>query len=362
MNGKSTQKKVAILIPAYNGEQYIDKLFKSICRDTYPKENLGIFVVDNASSDQTVARITNYELPMTKVTVIQNKTNLYFAKAINQAATAAMSAGYDELILLNQDTTVLPGWIDELLKVRAQKPEAAAIQSRLMKPDGSINCLGNAIHYLGFGFSVGNGKKYPISPPSRQAGNIQYPAFWSVTYPSGAAMMVSALDWKESGGLLELLEMYHEDQEWGQRMNLRGRTSYCARDSVVVHDYQFEQAPYKYYFMERNRLVVLLLYYHLWTLLLITPIFFVMELGMVAFSIKNGWWREKFRSYRDAIRMLPQTLRLRKKSLVLRKVSDRDILKRMEATIKDQPVNNVILDRIANPVLNAYYQFILLLL
>ena len=390
MSSLKKPKKVAILIPTYNGERYIDELFQSIQADSYPKEYLGIFVVDNASRDNTVVVIAKEAMPTVaisdrlNITLIQNKTNLYFAKAINQAATAAIEAGYEYLFLLNQDTAIQSGCIESLVNQLVGNPELAVVQARMMlyaevpppkigggeegvlrSQDSVVNSLGNAIHYLGFGFSVGNGKQWPLMLSPRPNGErvrvrgIDYTQpSWLITYASGGAMMVSVNIWKEFSGLEESLEMYHEDLDFGWRLMLAGKTSVCVRDAVVYHKYSFNPAPYKYYFMERNRMIVLLAHYRLWTLLLITPMLLAMELGMMVFSFKNGWWREKLRSYRDIARLLPQICTMRQKSALLRKVSDRDILKKMESTIKDQPVSNFILDRIGNPILALYYRFL----
>jgi len=372
MNEPKQHHRVAIIIPTYNGQQYIEALFESITQSIYPKNRLGIFVVDNNSTDGTRAVIARHRQGgAVAIQTIQNIKNEYFAKAVNQGSEAAIRDGYEYLFLLNQDTTIEPDCISMLVEVLTNNKNIAVAQARMMLPGGDrINSLGNAIHYLGFGFSNGNGQPWPfnrhsgLDPESKhskkyklQITNYQLPA-WPITYASGGAMMVSSETWMEFSGLDETLQMYHEDLDFGWRLLLAGKQCVCVRDAVVYHDYTFNPAPYKYYFMERNRMIVLLTHYQLWTLVLITPMALLMELGIILFSLKNGWAKEKFRSYRDALILLPKILENRKKSLGLRKIEDREILKRMGSAIQDQPVNNFVLNRMGNPILAFYYQLV----
>lgn len=359
-------QRVAILIPTYNGAGFIKELFESIARDSYPKEHLGIFVVDNASTDNTVVQISNFstqggsasggQFPISKITVIQNDRNYFFAKAINQAAVAAIHAGYEYLILLNQDTTVEVGWIEALLKTLSTDESIAVAQARMMLSPSScgiVNSLGNRIHYLGFGFSSGNGKAWN----SVEGHNTR--AYWEVLYASGGAMMIRAKVWVELGGLDEHLIMYHEDLALGWQLALRGKRSVCVRDAVVYHKYNFNPEAYKYYFMERNRLIVIFEYYKIPTLLLLTPILLGMEAGLLGFAFVKGWWKEKFRSYASIIASLLIIIRKRHSIQSTRLVRDRVILGQMANTIEDQPIDHWLLRTVANPLMRWYYRMLM---
>ncbi len=344
---------VAILIPTHNGEEYIDGLVQSIINDSYPKDSLGIFVVDNSSVDATVSTLKHYQDRGVNLTLICNDQNYFFAKAINQAADAATRAGFEYLILLNQDTTVTVGWVDALIAPLISDFSITAAQARMMMADsssGGINSLGNVIHYLGFGFSNANGKQWS----NLESEYAQ--AWWDIQYASGGAMMIRSKDWRKFGGLDEHLIMYHEDLALGWMIALRGFRSVCVRDSIVYHDYRSTPAAYKYYFMERNRLIVVLEYYNARTLLLLFPMLLVLEIGLLAFSFIRGWWKEKFRSYWSVLSSIPVIIKKRQLLQVARTVPDRDMLYRFASMIQDQPIDHWLLRTIGNPFMRWYYR------
>ncbi len=346
--------RVAILIPTYNGSAFVDELLESIANDSYLKEYLGIFVVDNASRDDTVARISNKAI--SNISIIRNSCNEYFAKAINQAANAAILSGYEYLILLNQDTTVEVGWIMALQEALTTDSSIAAAQARMMLfPAASItvNSLGNAIHYLGFGFSSCNGKQW-ATVETGYAG-----AWWETFYASGGAMMIRASVWKQLGGLDEHLMMYHEDLALGWQLALQGKRSVCVRKAVVYHKYDFNPSPYKYYFMERNRLIVVLEYYKIATILVLLPMLLSMEVGLLGFAFAKGWWKEKLRSYISIMTSLPIIIQKHRSIQSTRLVKDRTILARMAMTIEDQPIDHWLLRTIGNPLMRWYYRMVM---
>ena len=52
--------KVSVIIPVYNGELYMGRCLECLFRQTYPKENLEIIVVDDGSTDRTRDILNNY--------------------------------------------------------------------------------------------------------------------------------------------------------------------------------------------------------------------------------------------------------------------------------------------------------------
>ena len=47
--------KISVIIPAYNSESSIKRCIRSITSQTFPRENYEIIVVDDGSTDNTVA-------------------------------------------------------------------------------------------------------------------------------------------------------------------------------------------------------------------------------------------------------------------------------------------------------------------
>lgn len=68
--------KITIIIPCYNAEKYIEECFDSICRQTMSMEELQIIFVNDASTDQTLRYLNEFQQKYPQsVTVIDLKEN-----------------------------------------------------------------------------------------------------------------------------------------------------------------------------------------------------------------------------------------------------------------------------------------------
>ena len=97
-----------IVIVTFNGMQWIEKCLNSV-HSVYK-----IVVVDNYSSDDTVAYIKN-KCPRAKL-LLQSK-NLGFGAANNIGISYALNQGADYVFLLNQDVYIESNTIDKLIEV-----------------------------------------------------------------------------------------------------------------------------------------------------------------------------------------------------------------------------------------------------
>ncbi len=70
-----------------------------------------VWLVDNASTDDTV-RWVRENHPY--VRILANARNMGFAAGINRGIRASLAEGADYVVLLNQDMTVEPGWMQAL--------------------------------------------------------------------------------------------------------------------------------------------------------------------------------------------------------------------------------------------------------
>lgn len=60
-DGADGMKKVSIIVPCYNTQDYIRECMDSLIGQTIGVESLGIIVVDDASTDGTLAVLLKYE-------------------------------------------------------------------------------------------------------------------------------------------------------------------------------------------------------------------------------------------------------------------------------------------------------------
>lgn len=100
--------KASIVILTWNSQEVIDGCLSSLAQgiSSYPFE---VIVVDNASSDQTLATVQS-RYPW--VRLVRNRVNLGVAPARNQGMRMARG---EYVIILDDDTVVHPGALDRLL-------------------------------------------------------------------------------------------------------------------------------------------------------------------------------------------------------------------------------------------------------
>jgi GT2 family glycosyltransferase len=281
----------------------------------------------------------------------ESAVNLGFAGGHLKAQELTSSWSPDYLYLLNDDAWVAPNFLTEVVAAAESDKGLAVVQSLVMLEDGRrVNSIGNAMHFLGFGFTLGHRQLLSEVKNDR-------PVF----YASGAGLLIrtSALD--KIGGLFDpLFGSYHEDLDLSWRARLAGYEIQVATASKIFHHYEFSKSHKKFYFIERNRHLVNLANYKWPTLLLMAPAALAMELGTLIFSFKSGWWREKLRAYLFFFR--PATwLWLRQRRAIiqrLRRKSDREMLFLMSGAIVNQELENFVLTRLVNPLTEVYLAFL----
>ncbi len=343
-------------------QKFLDDCAKSLRQQDYQGE-MKIFMVDNGSgsADYLLKTIPEAEF-------VFNKTNDGFAKGNNDGIRQALMQNFDYIILFNLDMIIESDCVRRLVETAEKKEvdsrlrgndkrEIGAVQARIMlwPEKDKINSIGNITHFLGFGYSEGYNEKFPISNLAYWQAGSQFP-IKEICYPSGAGVLFRADVLKKIGLFDEEMWMYNEDQDLGWRVWLAGYKCVLAPDAVAYHKYEFSRSISKYYWMDRNRIIVMLKNYRLGTLILIFPAFIVMEFGLVLFAIKGGRMKEKMKvwKYFFSVKDWRYILRARQQTQSLRKVRDHDIVAMFSGKIWYQEIDDIKL-RLVNPVFSVYW-------
>ncbi len=350
---------IAVIVVTYNAKLYLADLLKSLSATDYGGA-WKLIVVDNASTDGTREmlnaefRMKNESNILHSAFCILNSNNLGFAEGNNVGIRAALQGGADFIVLLNHDTVVKPTWLTNLAVAMRGDAQIGAVQARLMlwPEKDKVNSVGNEIHYLGFGYTGGCRQRFTF--------HASRSTLHEIAYCSGAAVMYRSSALREVGLLDESFFMYHEDLDLGWRLWMSGWKNVLASDAVVYHKYEFSRSIKKYYFMERNRFLVLLELYRIPTLIFIAPALIVMELGLFVKALVSGWGREKLRAYAFFFRPSTWSLILakRKEKQSHRHVSDRVVTQHFTGIIEFQEFSSSLVRYIMNPLFNFYWQLI----
>ncbi len=334
--------RVALVVLTYNAARFVDGCFGSLRRMDRQGLEVEVLAVDNASSDGT-ARLMGERYP--EVTVVETGANLGFAGGNDAGIRLALERGADFVYLLNPDTEVEPAFLREAVAVAGRFPRAGAVQSLLLlaSEPGLVNTAGNEIHFLGFGYC--GSYRQPVSSVPVEPREI--------AFASGASTLYRASALREVGLLDELLFLYHEDLDLGWRLRLAGWRNLIAPRSVVRHHYEFSRSPHKYYFMERNRYLVLMKNVRPRNLLLLAPFLLLAEMGLLLLAAVAGWLPQKLRADRDAFR--PSALRHvraeRRRMAALRRASDAEVFALFTPVVDFEGAAPGWLQRLANRAL-----------
>jgi len=122
---------LSIIIVSWNTAELTEKCLESVFSNP-PNRDYEVWVVDNASNDNSVERIRK-RFP--NVLIIENPQNIGFGRANNLAMDRA-SGKY--IGLLNSDTVVYPGTFTNLIDFMNDHPRAGACGSHYKNPDGSL--------------------------------------------------------------------------------------------------------------------------------------------------------------------------------------------------------------------------------
>ena len=122
--------KLSIVIICWNDSAVIQNCLRSIFETTRETE-LEVIVSDNGSTDESV-KVIRERFP--QVRVIENRANLRFAKGNNVGIHASTG---DYVLILNPDTIIHEGALDNWVRFADQHPEAGAFGCRVLNSDGS---------------------------------------------------------------------------------------------------------------------------------------------------------------------------------------------------------------------------------
>ena len=208
---------IDVIIPTYGGWDLTAGCLRHLAAQTAQHR---VIVADNASPDDTVARL-RAEFPA--VTLIALDENRGFAAACNRG----IAAGDGEVVvLLNNDVDAEPELLAQLAEPFAEDARLGSVAALLLRPDGRIDSAGLCADATLAGFPRLQGL-----PPS--AADSPRPALLG---PAGAAAAYrrSALD--RVGPLDEGIFMYQEDLDLALRLRAAGwRTRVAVRARAVHH-------------------------------------------------------------------------------------------------------------------------------
>jgi len=227
------KRNLAIIIVNYNAEKFLLECLDSIYAQT-KQISFDVWVVDNNSMDASVPMV---QQNFPQVNLIENKENVGFAKANNQAIAKCTD---DYILLLNPDTLILENAIEKMVDFMDGNPTFGICGCKVLNEDGTLQlACRRSIPTPGVAFFrlTGLSKLFPKSKTMAKY-NLTYldpDKSQEVDAVSGAFLMIRRKVVDSIGLLDERFFMYGEELDWCIRAKEAGWTVMYYPDAEIVH-------------------------------------------------------------------------------------------------------------------------------
>jgi GT2 family glycosyltransferase len=217
---------LSIGIVTYNGKSILKQCLDSIFQ-TPIVVSFEVIVIDNASVDATCEWLKE---TYPQVRLVENKENRGIAVGNNQCLQAAQGR---YVLLLNNDTVVLPGTLDQLVAFADAHSDAGAVGGKLINPDGSFqasffdfpNLWSEFLHATRLWSFFDKGY------PSR--GECQ--PMQEVDWICSASLLVRRAAAEQVGGVDETFIMYSDETDLQYRLHRKGWKIYYLPEVSTIH-------------------------------------------------------------------------------------------------------------------------------
>lgn len=210
--------QVTIVIPNYNGKHFMKPCLESLDKQTY--RGFEIIVVDNASSDGSMEYMKE---TYPEIRCIALDKNYGFSRAVNEGIRASRTP---YVILLNNDTTVDPHYVAEMVHAIRRSKKIFSVSSKMIQmyhPE-LIDSAGDLYTLMGWGVCRGTGR--PVS-------NYTQPDEIFTACAGAAIYRRSAFE--KIGYFDESHFAYLEDIDVGYRAKIYGYKNIYCPTALVYH-------------------------------------------------------------------------------------------------------------------------------
>jgi GT2 family glycosyltransferase len=225
--------KLSIVIVNYNVTYFLEQCLHSVYK-ALNNMQAQVFVVDNDSVDGSCAMVRK-KFP--QVILIENKENVGFSKANNQAIR--ISNG-EYVLLLNPDTVVEEDTFDKVIAFMDAHPEAGGLGVKMIDGKGSFlpeSKRGLPTPMVAFYKIFGLSSLFPHSKifSKYHMGYLSNNEIHEIEVLAGAFMLMRKSTLDKVGLLDEDYFMYGEDIDLSYRITLGDYKNYYFPETTIIH-------------------------------------------------------------------------------------------------------------------------------
>jgi GT2 family glycosyltransferase len=237
---------ISIQLVTYNGAAWLPWCLESLLRSS--EQNFFLMIIDNGSIDESwsiiQAFLKNNPILASHSRVVQNKLNLGFARAHNQALVWTNS---DFVLLLNQDVLLDENYIKICSTCLVKRPDVAAVTGKILQwnfdSDNFHPTELKNLQAVSKIDSIGLGIKRTRQVINLGAGTVdhrQYESECEIFGVPGTAPMYRRTALNEISYNEEIFDndfvSYKEDVDLAWRLRLAGFNAWYLPQAVAYHD------------------------------------------------------------------------------------------------------------------------------
>ena len=245
--------KVAVALLCYNNLDLLQRFLPNLLKTIPSTGDVGLFVIDNASKDETPTYLETFGDQLHVITIQKNRgfTNGY--------AEGLAQINADTFCLLSSDVEVSEGWLEPVMNLFDEDKKVAVMQPKIKSYNEKdsfeyAGACGGFIDALAYPFCRGR----IFYDTEKDTGQYQEPMeiFWA----SGACFFIRSKVYEESGGLDNDFFAHMEEIDLCWRLRNRGYKIMVCPQSEVYHIGGAVIAygsPEKTYRNHRNNLIMM---------------------------------------------------------------------------------------------------------
>ncbi len=241
----SSNPIISIIFPSYNGAKFLKRNLDSI-KTLDNLNEIELIIIDNKSKDSSINIIKSYDKEI-NLKLIKNKVNVGFAEACN---FGVRNSNGEFIFITNQDVIFPHDFFEKLKQIyyNYKSKHEIVISPALVFENGNIHYFGAKIHFLGFSYTPELGLKLPKDKIIKITQRL-----------SGGSVFIKKKLFLDIGGFDKEFFMYYEDTDLSLKILRNGNKIYTTNDPFLIHQKnQQTLSRFKYYFLERNRFILLI--------------------------------------------------------------------------------------------------------
>ncbi len=301
--------KVAIVIPNWNGEDFIAECLESLEKQSLKAE---IVVIDNGSHDKSVD-IIKKKFP--NVTLLEFDDNAGFSGGVNRGIKYAINNSFEYIALFNNDAIADKDWLKNLVVTIEANKKIGIVTGMFMRSDKkTVDSTGEMMRI--------NGMPHPRGRGETDTG--QFDSAEDVFAATGGASLYRTKMLKQTGLFDEKFFAYLEDVDISFRAQLSGWKVRYQPTAVAYHKggatssklgtfTRFHTTKNFHLLFLKNMPGVLFWKYF--------PLAILHSLRLAAGAVIHGQYWAHLKGYFSAVALIPHCLKERKQIQKHRKVS-----------------------------------------